>query len=541
MSTKISGPGVRMSSVVKVYPPDVLALDNVDICISPGSIHSIIGENGAGKSTLMKVLYGITQANAGHIEVGGKPVRFASPRQAVRAGIGMVHQELMLIPSYTVWENVVLGAEPVTYLGRVKGEAALARVGEIIERWGLKLDCSAIVGDLSISAQQKVEILKLLYRDVQVLIMDEPTAVLTPQETAELFVRLRALNSDGRTIIFISHRLSEVLDISDEITVMRRGRRVMTTPNRGLSRADLARAMVGRDVVFSAVREGDAALDSSQRPPQPSPPTVPPCLEVRGLSMTVRGRGRPVLDDVSLEVRGGEIVGIAGVEGNGQFELVQAITGAVKPDSGSILMSGQDVTGASVMSRRRLMCSVPQDRKLAGGAGAMSLVDNSIMTHHRLRPSLSSKLTPLLLPRACRDFCARLIAEYSVVASGPDAALSQLSGGNQQKVIVGREFSHDVDLVLLDNPTRGLDVGSSEFIHAQILKKRSEGKGCLLVSADLDELLSLCDRIIVMYEGRVAAEFAGSEADRDSVGRAMLGLGPGPGRGPESEGVTSGR
>ncbi|OPZ62807.1 MAG: Galactose/methyl galactoside import ATP-binding protein MglA [Firmicutes bacterium ADurb.Bin506] len=541
MSTKISGPGVRMSSVVKVYPPDVLALDNVDICISPGSIHSIIGENGAGKSTLMKILAGLETRDAGSIVLDGEPVALRSVRDAKAHGIALIPQERSLCVNLTIEDHLFLGRERARGKVFVDRRGRRERAAAALERWGLKLDCSAIVGDLSISAQQKVEILKLLYRDVQVLIMDEPTAVLTPQETAELFVRLRALNSDGRTIIFISHRLSEVLDISDEITVMRRGRRVMTTPNRGLSRADLARAMVGRDVVFSAVREGDAALDSSQRPPQPSPPTVPPCLEVRGLSMTVRGRGRPVLDDVSLEVRGGEIVGIAGVEGNGQFELVQAITGAVKPDSGSILMSGQDVTGASVMSRRRLMCSVPQDRKLAGGAGAMSLVDNSIMTHHRLRPSLSSKLTPLLLPRACRDFCARLIAEYSVVASGPDAALSQLSGGNQQKVIVGREFSHDVDLVLLDNPTRGLDVGSSEFIHAQILKKRSEGKGCLLVSADLDELLSLCDRIIVMYEGRVAAEFAGSEADRDSVGRAMLGLGPGPGRGPESEGVTSGR
>lgn len=524
-----------MSGMVKVYPPDVLALDNVDICISPGSIHSIIGENGAGKSTLMKVLYGITPASAGRIEVGGKPVRFSSPRQAVRAGIGMVHQELMLIPSYTVWENVVLGSEPVTALGTVRSQEARSGVASLIERWGLKLDAGAVVGDLSISAQQKVEILKLLYRDVHVLIMDEPTAVLTPQETTELFVRLRALNTAGRTIIFISHKLSEVLDISHDITVMRRGRRVMTAANSGLTQADLARAMVGRDVALSAARGGAAAPGSpGQLPQSPQwqrpPSSPPPCLEVRGLTMTVRGRGRPVLDGVCFAVHCGEIVGIAGVEGNGQFELVQSITGTVTPDSGAILMSGRDVMGVPVMERRRLMCSVPQDRKLAGGAGAMSITDNAIMTHHRLRRSLSWRFAPLLLPRACRDFCIRLLAEYSVVAPGPDAALSQLSGGNQQKVIVAREFSHDVGLVLLDNPTRGLDVGSTEFIHAEIIKKRGEGKGCLLVSADLDELLSLCDRIIVMYEGKVAAEFAAHEADRDSVGRAMLGLGRGHGQ-----------
>lgn len=525
MNINAPAPDVRMSGVVKVYPPDVLALDNVDVHIRPGSIHSIIGENGAGKSTLMKVLYGITPANSGRIEIGGKPVRFASPMQAARAGIGMVHQELMLIPSYTVWENVVLGVEPVAALGTVRSRVARSHVGNLIERWRLNLDAGAVVGGLSISAQQKVEILKLLYRDVQVLIMDEPTAVLTPQETAELFVRLRDLNAAGRTIIFISHKLQEVLDISDEITVMRRGRRIMTAANSGLTRTDLARAMVGRDVVFSAVR------DAAPAPPLASPPP----LEVRGLTMTRRGRGKPMLRDVGFEVRGGEIVGIAGVEGNGQFELVQSITGIATPDSGSVYMSGRDVTGASVMERRRLMCSVPQDRKLAGGAGAMNLVDNAIMTHHRLRRSLSSRRLPLLLPRACRDFCARLMEDYSVVAPGPDTVLSQLSGGNQQKVIVGREFSHDVGLVLLDNPTRGLDVGSSEFIHAEVLKKRREGKGCLLVSADLDELLLLCDRIIVMYDGRVAAEFAGPEADRDSVGRAMLGLGQGQPSGQDEE------
>ncbi|MGB4338932.1 MAG: ABC transporter ATP-binding protein [Bacillota bacterium] len=548
--------GIRMSGIVKVYPPDVLALDNVDIMIRWGTIHSIIGENGAGKSTLMKVLYGITPASAGRIFLDGRQVRFASPRQAVREGIGMVHQELMLIRSYTVWENVVVGSEPAAPLGTLKQAEARARVEELVTRWGLNLDPDAVVGDLSVSAQQKVEILKLLYRDASVLIMDEPTAVLTPQETSELFARLRQLNQAGGTIIFISHKLQEVLDISDEITVMRKGKRVMTAANEGLSRTDLARAMVGRDVVFAVGRQRSepsgrgGTVDVGMKPRDAGSPAARgderphaarPALEVRGLSFTRPGAVKPALSDVSFDVSRGEILGVAGVEGNGQFELVQCITGALKPDAGSIRMDGRDVTGASVMERRRLMCSVPQDRKHTGSAQTMSITDNAIMAHHRLRPSLSARWRALLDPRACRGFCVDLMRRYSVVAPGPDAALAQLSGGNQQKVIVGREFSHDTGFVLLDNPTRGLDVGSIEFIHRQILNKRSGGAGCLLVSADLDELLALCDRILVMYEGRVAALLDGETADREAVGRAMLGLelspepGPGPGSEPEPE------
>lgn len=501
-----------MKGIVKVYPPDVLALDNVDISISQGDIHSIIGENGAGKSTLMKLLYGLTTANSGSISIGGKDVRFTSPRQAVQAGIGMVHQEFMLIPSYTVWENVVLGAEPVTRTGAVRSGHARALVAEHISRWGLNLDPDAVVGELSVGAQQKVEILKLLYRDVQVLIMDEPTAVLTPQEASELFTRLTDLNRSGRTIVFISHKLDEVLDISRNITIMRKGKRVVTVPNSGLNKADLARAMVGRDVVLAAARGVSSPGE--------------PVLEVEGLSVPGRAGGRPRLDNVSLTVRRGEIVGVAGVEGNGQFELVQAIAGLVKPSSGLVVMSGCDVTHSSVMDRRRFMCSVPQDRKFRGSAQQMSIANNSVMTHHRLRPSLSARVKPLLNPSACRDFALEVIERFSVVAPGPDVAIGQLSGGNQQKVIVGREFMHDVNFILLDNPTRGLDVGSIEFIQEEIVRRRDQGSGCLLVSADLDELLALCDRIVVMYGGRIAAVFDGESAKREQVGQAMLGLEP---------------
>ena len=512
---------IEMRSLIKVYPPDTLALDRVDLDIREGEIHSVIGENGAGKSTLMKVLYGMIPTSSGEISFRGRRVRYASPREAVAAGIGMVHQEFMLVPSYTIYENVILGAEPVGRLGALRNAEARRRVRSLIDRYGLNLNIDDRVRDTSVGAQQKVEILKLLYRDVDVLIMDEPTAVLTPQETGELFRRLRDLNAAGKTIIFISHKLDEVLELSDTITVMRRGRRVTTTENRGLGKADLARAMVGRDVVFSV-----------EKPPARCGDVV---FEARGLSYVDAG-GRQRLDKVSLAVRRGEIVGIAGVEGNGQFELVQLVTGLAPVQSGQVKICGRDVARASVIERRKLMCYVPQDRKASGSAQKMSLTDNSIMTHHRLNQQLESGWRALLSPGKSRRFAQNLVDTFGVLAPSVDAPISSLSGGNQQKVVVGREFLFGADFVLLDQPTRGVDVGSVEFIQREIIRKRGsvggsagEGAGvpsagCLLISADLDELFSLADRILVMHRGRIVADLAPPDTTREEVGEYMLGV-----------------
>lgn len=499
---------IRMSGVVKVYPPSTLALDHVDINIKKGEIHSVIGENGAGKSTLMKVLYGMLPANSGEIYYRGAKVNFSSPREAVKAGIGMVHQEFMLIPSYTVYENVILGSEPVGALGTLRDSEAKARVQSLIDEYGLNLRADARVKDISVAAQQKVEILKLLYRDVDVLIMDEPTAVLTPQEIVELFARLRDLKNSGKTVIFISHKLDEVLELSDTITVMRRGRRVTTVKNEGLTKSDLARAMVGRDVVFSV----------EKAPARPGESV----FEVKGLTY-VDANGQKRLSDVSFSVRRGEIVGLAGVEGNGQFELVQIITGLAKATAGQVLIKGSDVTNSDVMARRRLMSYVPQDRKVSGSAQKLSLVDNAIMTHHQINPSLSGRFRALLNVGRARKFTRELISEFGVVAPGIDSPISSLSGGNQQKVIVGREFLLGNDFILLDQPTRGLDVGSIEYIQKEIVRKRDAGAGCLLISADLDELFSLSDRILVIHRGRIVAEALPQEITKEEIGEYMLG------------------
>lgn len=499
---------IKMDSITKIYPPDTIALDDVDLVVEEGEIHSIIGENGAGKSTLMKVLYGMTPSSGGEISFRGRRTRFSTPREAVAAGIGMVHQEFMLIPSYTVYENVILGAESVGRFGTLRHDDAKPKVQELVDTYGLNIDIDSRISDLSVGAQQKVEILKLLYRDVDVLIMDEPTAALTPQEAGELFTRLKSLNEAGKTIIFISHKLDEVLELSDRITVMRKGRRVTTVDNRGLDKAELARAMVGRDVVFS-IKKTPA-----------SPEEV--VFEARSLGY-IDANGATRLKDVSFDVRRGEIVGIAGVEGNGQYELVQLVTGLLPAQSGRVFIGGHDVTDEDVMQRRKLMCYVPQDRKVSGSAQSMSLVDNAIMTHHRLNPEIEDRWKALLSSGRCRAFASRLVEDFGVLAPQLDAPISSLSGGNQQKVVVGREFMLDTDFILLDQPTRGLDVGSIEYVQQEVVRRRDAGAGCLLISADLDELFSLSDRILVMARGRIVAELRPEATTREEIGEYMLG------------------
>ncbi len=501
-----------MEGIVKAFPPAVLALDQVDISIQKEEIHSIIGENGAGKSTLMNILYGLHMPNSGTIMLNGSPLTIRNPREAVKHGIGMVHQEFMLIPSYTVYENVILGAEPLTSFGTIDQHTAKKRVAQLIEEFKLNLDPAARVETLSVAAQQKIEILKLLYRDVNLLIMDEPTAVLAPQEIEELFRRLKALRERGKTIVFISHKLDEVLHLSDTITVMRAGKHIKTIPNSpDLSRADLARAMVGRSVVFSV----------EKAPSEPGDEV----LRAENISLAATPHLR-ALHDLSFTVRKGEIVGIAGVEGNGQFELVKIVTGSLAPTSGSLYLHNRDITASSLAERRQLLAYVTQDRKGLGSSQDSSLVENAIMTHHRRTEQnrIEGRWPWLISDRRARKHTDRIIDEFSVLTLNSSIPIRTLSGGNQQKMIIGREFTLDTDLIVLDQPTRGLDVGSIEYIQKQIIQKRDSGVACLLISSDLDELLAISDRILVLCRGRLTASLDPSDTSREEIGEYMLGV-----------------
>lgn len=500
---------IQMKDIVKVYPPDKIALNRVSIDIRAGEIHSVIGENGAGKSTLMKVLFGLEKANEGEIFIRGGKINISTPQEAVRQGIGMVHQEFMQIGEYTVIENIVLGDEP-TKRGLLNLNASRKKLEKIMKDFKFDIPLDAKIKDISIAAQQKVEIVKLLFRDVDTLILDEPTAVLAPQEVEELFVLLRRIRGQGKTIIFISHKLNEVLEISDRITVMRQGQYVWTKNNEKLTKSDLANAMVGRSVMLTVDK-------------QPAKPGAV-IMEIEGLSMKNGAVShRKDLDDVSFGIRTGEIVGIAGVEGNGQYELIQAVMGLL-PAEGSIRIDGKDISRLPVRERRRLIAYVPQDRKQSGSSQEESILMNSVMTHHYVGGRVCGK-GGLLKSGKCKKLAAGIIEGYQVSCQGPEMNIGSLSGGNQQKVIVGREFELNSRILVVDQPVRGLDVGSIEYIHKRIVEKRDAGEAVLLASADLDELFSLSDRIIVMYNGRIAMEKNTAETTREEVGAYMLGAG----------------
>jgi simple sugar transport system ATP-binding protein len=498
---------IVMQHIVKVYPPNVTAVDDVSVSFRAGEIHAVVGENGAGKSTLMKVLYGLIPRDAGEIFYRGRPVTFHNPGEAIAAGIGMVHQEIVLIPEYTVWENIVLGVEPTGLFGGIDKERARSSVQAKIEEFQFNLDPDALVGEISVAARQKVEILKLLYRNVSVLILDEPTAVLTPQEIPQLFAELHRLSDNGHTILFISHRLEEVLELSDRITVMRRGKKVDTVEAAGTSKAELARLMVGRNVIFT-----------SQRTPKPPGVAV---VEVRDLSY-VDEEGRKLLNGINLTVRSGQIIGVAGVEGNGQFELVNAITGLIKPSQGSIQVNGTDLTRASILERRRLISYVPQDRGKMGASLNASILENAIMTHHRLDRSFSYWRGLLLNTRRAETFTDDLEKNFFVSMASKYDPFKSLSGGNQQKVVLGRELMLSSPFVLLDQPTRGLDVGSIEYVHQQVLNMREEGRAVLLISADLEELFLIADRILVLYRGEIVADLPVESTNVEEIGYYML-------------------
>lgn len=503
--------GVKMSSfielknITKIYPPNNIALNNVTVDIHSGEIHSIIGENGAGKSTLMKVLYGLEHPNEGEIFINSSKVNIQSPKDAVAQGIGMVHQEFMLVQDFTVIENVLLGVEP-TKNGLIDFSESKRKVESILKSINQNISVNAKVKDISIAAQQKIEIVKQLYRDVDVLILDEPTAVLTPQESDELFELLLKLKESGKTILFISHKLHEVLSISDRITVMRKGQYIWTKKNIDLTREDLANAMVGRDVLFS--------LNKNEVEPGNT------VLEVSNLTSKVINKSS--LKDVSFTVKSGEIVGIAGVEGNGQFELVKAITEETDT-TGSVRINNIEVLDKTVHEKRSYFAFVPQDRKTQGSSQTDSLADNVFMTHHYLKPRFTTKFG-FIKSNEVNEFASYVLKTYQVNTDDIDVPIGSLSGGNQQKILLGREFELDNDLLIVDQPVRGLDVGSIEYVHNSILSKRDEKKACLLISADLDELFNLSDIILVMYEGRIIAKTKTNETSKEEIGRYMLGV-----------------
>ncbi|MGH2403791.1 MAG: ABC transporter ATP-binding protein, partial [bacterium] len=466
---------------------------------------ALVGENGAGKSTLMKILYGLYQPDAGTIAVEGRQVTLDTPRRAIELGIGMVHQHFKLIPRFTVAENVILGSEP-SRGGRLEMEDARERIRAICGQYGFVLDPDAGVATLSVGEQQRVEIVKVLYRGAEILILDEPTAVLTPQEVDDLFANLRRLRDEGKTIVFISHILEEVLAIADRITVLRRGQVIGSLPASGATKAQIAEMMVGRPVLMDL----------------PIPPASPGAvrLEVDGAVVT-GARGRPAVRGVSFAVRSGEIYGIAGVEGNGQSELVEALVGLRPLAAGRLVIMGKDVTNRGLKAIRLLgVGHIPEDRHFRGLVLPMEVRENLILGHH-VRPEFGRDA--FLDGRAIDDFAGHQVAEFDIRTPSIRTPALALSGGNQQKVIVAREFAFDPAVLIAAQPTRGLDIGATEFVRRQILDARSAGLAVVLVSAMLDEILSLADRIGVICAGQIVAEFARGAATPEEIGLCMTG------------------
>jgi general nucleoside transport system ATP-binding protein len=493
--------------------PGVLANDKIDLVVGEGEIHALLGENGAGKTTLMNILYGLYRADEGEVLVDDHPVHFSSPGDAIRAGLGMVHQHFMLVPVFTVTENIMLGVEDVRGpFGLLDRRRAAKEVQDISERYGLEVPPAALIEELPVGVQQRVEIVKALYREAEVLILDEPTAVLTPQETDELFEVLRSLRSSGRSIIFITHKLTEVLAVADRITVLRGGRVVGTTAPGDTSEEELAAMMVGRSV----------QLRVDKTPARPGDPV----LEIEDLFVR-DDRGHVAVAGASLRVLAGEIVCLAGVQGNGQTELVEAITGLRSPVQGSIRVFDLVLTHASPGDILDLgVGHVPEDRQADGLILDFSIADNMVLNTYDVPPFARAKVRDRAAVLEAAEQRARA---FDVRAASVEQPVSTLSGGNQQKVIVAREFSRPIKLLVADQPTRGLDVGSIEYIHERIVEKRDEGTAVLIVSVELDEVMALADRIAVMYRGQVVAVLPAEGTTREQLGLLMAGSGTDPG------------
>ncbi len=495
---------VRLRGIGKRFP-GVIANDDVNIDVRRGTIHAIVGENGAGKSTLMKILYGVQSPDSGTIEIGGEKVSLSSPADAIRHGVGMVFQHFMLADNLTVLENVVLGAEKLHGIGT----RARAEITRISEAYGLGIEADRLVEDLGVGARQRVEILKVLYRGARVIILDEPTAVLVPQEVDELFGNLRGLRAEGLSVLFISHKLDEVLSVADEITVIRRGTTVRTVEDTaGVTARQLAELMVGSELP-SPSTESSTVTDEV-------------LLSVRHLTLPTP-EGRALLDDIGFDIHRGEVLGIAGVEGNGQAELVEAIMGMRPRSTGEITLHGRDLSTRTTRERRESGIGyIPEDRHRHGLLLDSPLWENRVLGHQSREPSVRHGLVDR---KAARADTERIIAQYDVRTPGPDALARALSGGNQQKLIVGREMSGDPVLLIAAHPTRGVDVGAQAAIWTHIKNARREGLAVLLISADLDELIGLSDRIEVILRGRFVGSFDPGDVTPERLGSAMTGAG----------------
>ncbi len=493
---------VQMHGITKRFP-GVVANDSVSFEVKRGEIHALLGENGAGKSTLMNMLGGLYRPDQGEIMINGEAVYFSSPRDAISKGIGMVHQHFMLVPTQTVAENMVIGAKTGFWLSPKKLYSEIAAVSS---HYNLPIDPAAKIWQLSVGEQQRVEILKMLYLGAKILIMDEPTAVLTPQEVDKLFVTLREMTQNGHTIIFISHKLDEVLEIADRITVLQKGKVSANVDAKDMTKAGLAKLMVGRDVLFRIAK--DAATPQH---------TV---LALNNVSAN-NDRGLPALRNLGLKVRAGEIVGIAGVSGNGQHELAETLTGLRDTSSGEITINGTSVHNQSALaSIDQGLAHIPADRNGVGSAPTLSLSDNLIMKSYRAAPIRKGWR---ILNSVARDSATELVSQYNVATPTIDTEARLLSGGNLQKLILAREISAEPSAIVAVTPTRGLDVGATEAVHQRLISERDRGAAVLLISEDLDELMSLSDRILVMYEGEIVGEMPPDEDKIDDIGLLMAG------------------
>ncbi len=483
-----------------------VANDSVSIAVRRGEIHAIIGENGAGKTTLMNVLFGLLQPDEGTIRIGGQDMVMADPAAAINAGLGMVHQHFKLVPSLSVADNVFLGME-IRRNGLIDHAAQIEKTRELSERFGLRVDPTERVSLLSVGIEQRIEILKVLARGARTIILDEPTAVLTPQESRELFQTLRGFVAGGMTVIFISHHLEEVMEVSDTVTVLRHGKHVATRPTAELTKADLVRMMVGRDVSFERRRRDRTAGEV--------------VLDVKNL-WARDDRRLPALRDASFTVRAGEIVGIAGVAGNGQTELAEVLAGLRPASHGSAMLKGRDLATLSPSRIREAgLAHVPGDRMVRGVDGGASISANLLMGRQSKAPWARHGVLDW---KAAASQAVDMIKRFDIRARGPEDTVKRLSGGNIQKVVLAREFTNDSDFLLIDQPTRGVDIGAQESIHDEIMRQRAAGRAVLVISVQLDELLTLADRILVMFNGRIMGEVEGDGADSERIGMMMAGV-----------------
>lgn len=497
---------VEMRGITKYFPSShVLANDEVDLSVQQGHVHALVGENGAGKTTLMSILFGLVQPDRGTIAIDGKQVQIPHPEEAIRLGIGMVHQHFKLVPSFTVAQNILLGIEQGRF-GLLNQRDENHLVEALANEYGLPVDPGAVVADLPVSMQQRVEILKALLRKARILILDEPTAVLTPQEARELFTVIRGLVERGHTVLFITHKLLEVMEVADMVSVMRGGRMIGTQPVKETNLNEMAHMMVGRQVILTV----------DKGPAKPGEPV----LEVEHLLIAGVG-GHSAISDLSLTVRAGEIVGIAGVSGNGQTELVEAITGIEAVDGGTIRLHGKVITDTPVWNRREQgMAHIPEDRLQTGLNLQTNLDENVIVSRYR-EPEFERY--GVLDQARIRKLAEWVVKQFSVAAARPGEDIATLSGGNLQKVVLGRELSGSPTLIVANQPTRGLDVGSIEFVHRALVDARDRGAAVLLVSVELDEILALSDRILVLFRGRIAGELDGETANKEQLGILMAG------------------